>query len=157
MKNKINEKISNDQTVNDQRNHNKMNSDQIDKMLAEQYAAETRILESALLKAAGKTSWDEFPKESEEKIQEGYERLVARLKEKGEYRESTSESEVLEVRERFNRCEHEWNRTHRFLKPAVAAIAAVMITALAGMAVTADHQPLNMTVQAYQTSIPEEK
>ena len=37
----------------------------MDKLLEEQYAAETKILESALLKAAGKTSWEEFPEESE--------------------------------------------------------------------------------------------
>ena len=41
---------------------------QIDKILQEQYDVETKILESALLNAAGKTSWDEFPEESEEKI-----------------------------------------------------------------------------------------
>ena len=34
---------------------------QIDKMLQEQYGAETKILEFALLNAAGKNSWDEFP------------------------------------------------------------------------------------------------
>ena len=39
---------------------------QIDKILQEQYDTETKILESALLNAAGKTSWDEFPEESEE-------------------------------------------------------------------------------------------
>ena len=39
---------------------------QIDKILQEQYDAETKILESALLNVAGKTSWDEFPEESEE-------------------------------------------------------------------------------------------
>ena len=60
----------------------------MDKLLEEQYAAETKILESALLKAAGKTSWEEFPEESEEKVQREYDRLVARLKAKGEYREA---------------------------------------------------------------------
>ena len=157
MENKKNEKISDYQAVSDLSKHDKMDPEQIDKMLAEQYTAETRILESALLKAAGKTSWDEFPQESEEKIQEGYERLIARLKEKGEYRESVSESEIQNVQERFYRYEHEWNRTHRFLRPAAVAAAAVMLTALVGMAATADHQPLNATAQVYQISIPEEK
>ena len=41
---------------------------QIDKILQEQYDVETKILESALLNAAGKTSWDEFLEESEEGI-----------------------------------------------------------------------------------------
>ena len=49
---------------------------QIDKILQEQYDAETKILESALLNVAGKTSWDEFPEESEEKIRAGYDRLI---------------------------------------------------------------------------------
>lgn len=56
---------------------------QIDKILQEQYDTETQILESALLNAAGKTSWDEFPEESEEKIRAGYDRLITRLREKG--------------------------------------------------------------------------
>ena len=53
---------------------------QIDKILQEQYDAETKILESALLNVAGKTSWDEFPEESEEKIRAGYDRLITRLR-----------------------------------------------------------------------------
>ena len=67
-------------------------NEEIDRLLEEQYYAETKILESAILKAAGKSSWEEFPEESEEEIQQGYDRLIARLKEKGEYRESLSEN-----------------------------------------------------------------
>ena len=58
---------------------------QIDKILQEQYDAETKILESALLNVAGKTSWDEFPEESEEKIRAGYDRLITRLRETGDF------------------------------------------------------------------------
>ena len=67
-------------------------NEEIDRLLEEQYYAETKILESAILKAAGKSSWEEFPEESEGEIQQGYDRLIARLKEKGEYRESLSEN-----------------------------------------------------------------
>ena len=67
-------------------------NEEIDRLLEEQYYAETKILESAILKAAGKSSWEEFPEESEEEIQQGYDRVIARLKEKGEYRESLSEN-----------------------------------------------------------------
>lgn len=65
-------------------------NEEIDRLLEEQYHAETKILESAILKAAGKSSWEEFPEESEEEIQQGYDRLIAHLREKGEYRESLS-------------------------------------------------------------------
>ena len=75
MENKINKQTKNEE---------------IDRLLEEQYHAETKILESAILKAAGKSSWEEFPEESEEEIQQGYDRLIAHLKEKGEYRESLS-------------------------------------------------------------------
>ena len=61
---------------------------QIDKILQEQYDTETKILESALLNAAGKTSWDEFPEESEEKIRAGYDRLITRLRETGDFNEA---------------------------------------------------------------------
>ena len=61
---------------------------QIDKILQEQYDAETKILESALLNVAGKTSWDEFPEESEEKIRAGYDRLITRLRETGDFNEA---------------------------------------------------------------------
>ena len=86
MENKINAKITNGQY--DKRNQNSRTK-QMDKLLKEQYTAETKILETALLKAAGKSSWDEFPTESEEEIQEGYNRLITRLKENGEYREKS--------------------------------------------------------------------
>lgn len=174
-------------------------AEQIDKLLEEQYDAETRILESALLKAAGKESWDDFPQESEEKIQEGYDRLIARLKEKGEYRENPDEStksenvikteemsekvfsktavfgkeikesgriekaetkkieEIQKVRERFNKCENEWNRTHRLLKPAAAVVAAAMITALLGMTAIADTESLYEPQKAYEVSLLEKK
>ena len=61
---------------------------QIDKILQEQYDAETKILGSALLNVAGKTSWDEFPEESEEKIRAGYDRLITRLRETGDFNEA---------------------------------------------------------------------
>ena len=61
---------------------------QIDKILQEQYDVETKILESALLNVAGKTSWDEFPEESEEKIRAGYDRLITRLRETGDFNEA---------------------------------------------------------------------
>ena len=57
---------------------------QIDQILQEQYDAETKILESALLNVAGKTSWDEFPEESEEKIRAG----ITRLRETGDFNEA---------------------------------------------------------------------
>ncbi len=72
-------------------------NEEIDRLLEKQYYAETKILESAILKAAGKSSWEEFPEESEEEIQQGYDRLIARLKEKGEYRESLSENNDCNV------------------------------------------------------------
>ena len=40
-------------------------NEEIDRLLEEQYYAETKILESAILKAAGKSSWEEFLEESE--------------------------------------------------------------------------------------------
>ena len=176
MENKINKQTKNEE---------------IDRLLEEQYHAETKILESAILKAAGKSSWEEFPEESEEEIQQGYDRLIAHLKEKGEYRESLSadndcnaskvsricaetdkeidavrkaqeiEAEktesVKEVKENLGRFGYEWNKTHRILKPVAAVVAAAMLTALIGMSVTADFQLSDMSVQAYNTSIPEKK
>lgn len=168
MENKINRQTTNEE---------------IDRLLEEQYDAETEILESALLKAAGKSSWEEFPEESEEEIQQGYDRLIARLKEKGEYRESAPENsdhkvskvigisgkdaeetevvgkarKIKEVKESRARFDYEWNRTHRILKPAAAIVAAAMLTALIGMSVTADFQFSDMGTQAYYTAIPDKK
>ena len=132
----------------------------IDKLLEEQYAAETKILESALLKAAGKTSWEEFPEESEEKVQREYDRLVARLKAKGEYREAGSNAKaerLEETKKHLENFESEWNRTHRILRPVAAIVAAVMLTALTGMTVAADLQLQDETVQAGDTSFQKEK
>ena len=153
----------------------------------------------AILKAAGKSSWEEFPEESEEEIQQGYDRLIARLKEKGEYRESLSENndhnvskasricaetdkeidgvreageskareieaeetesvkEAKTVKENLIRLDYEWNKTHRILKPVAAVVAVAMLTALIGMSVTADFLFSDVSVQAYNTSIPEKK
>lgn len=129
----------------------KRNNRQIDKMLEEEYTAETRILESALLKAAGKTSWEEFPEESEEKIQEGYNRLIARLKEKGEYTEAmtgnetwnineasgpeSTEKVIKTVKEKLRRMDGEWKKIHRILKPSAVGVTILMLTMLAGMTV----------------------
>lgn len=162
MENKINAKITNGQY--DKRNQNSRTK-QMDKLLKEQYTAETKILETALLKAAGKSSWDEFLTESEEEIQEGYNRLITRLKENGEYREQlsgnrnlkTNEIEIPDTRENLDRYRYEWNRTHRFLKPAAVVAATVMITVLAGMSATADCQPLKDAVQGYHTVSAEKK
>lgn len=168
-------------------------NEEIDRLLEEQYYAETKILESAILKAAGKSSWEEFPEESEEEIQQGYDRLIARLKEKGEYRESLSENndhnvskasricaetdkeidgvreageskareieaeETESVKENLIRLDYEWNKTHRILKPVAAVVAVAMLTALIGMSVTADFLFSDVSVQAYNTSIPEKK
>ena len=75
---------------------------QIDKILQEQYDAETKTLESALLNAAGKTSWDEFPEESEEKIRAGYDRLITRLRETGDFNEAGLKRQEAPGRQRKN-------------------------------------------------------
>lgn len=170
MKNKINGKIKNDQKIQSNKYVQKRQAEQIDKLLEEQYDKETGILETALLKAAGKETWDDFPQESEEKIQEGYDRLIARLKEKGEYREIPAESrkpenviepekieEIQKVRERFGKCENEWNRTHRILRPAAAVVAAAMITALLGMTVIAETDSFYESQEACEVSLLEKK
>lgn len=126
---------------------------QIDKILQEQYDAETKILESALLNVAGKTSWDEFPEESEEKIRAGYDRLITRLRETGDFNEAArAAKEKLEI------LEYDWNRTHRILKSAAAAVAVVMLTALVGMTAIADCRYPDKNTQTYQkTSVFEKK
>ena len=126
---------------------------QIDKILQEQYDAETKILESALLNVAGKTSWDEFPEESEEKIRAGYDRLITRLRETGDFNEAArAAKEKLEI------LEYDWNRTHRILKSAAAAVAVVMLTALVGMTAIADYRYPDKNTQTYQkTSVFEKK
>lgn len=65
------EKLSRKVKYYEEQNRYTDKNQQIDKILQEQYDAETKILESALLNVAGKTSWDEFPEESEEKIRRG--------------------------------------------------------------------------------------
>ena len=97
---------------------------QIDKILQEQYDTETKILESALLNAAGKTSWDEFPEESEEKIRAGYDRLITRLRETGDFNEAARAEKTGSTRaakEKLESLEYDGNRTHRILKSAAAA------------------------------------
>ena len=109
---------------------------QIDKILQEQYDAETKILESALLNVAGKTSWDEFPEESEEKIRAGYDRLITRLRETGDFNEAARAEKTGSTgaaKEKLESLEYDGNRTHRILKSAAAAVAVVMLTALVGM------------------------
>lgn len=195
-------KIKNDQKIQSNEYGQIRQAEQIDKLLEEQYDAETRILESALLKAAGKKSWDDFPQESEKKIQEGYDRLIAHLKEKGEYRDNPAEStkpenvinpeempekvfsktavfgteikesgriekagktetkkieEIRKVRERFDKCENEWNRTHRILKPVAAVVAAAMITVLLGMTAIADTESFYEPQEASEISFLEKK
>ena len=126
---------------------------QIDKILQEQYDTETKILESALLNAAGKTSWDEFPEESEEKIRAGYDRLITRLRETGDFNEA-----ARAAKEKLESLEYDGNRTHRILKSAAAAVAVVMLTALVGMTAIADCRYPDKNTQTYQkTSVFEKK
>ena len=134
---------------------------QIDKILQEQYDAETKILESALLNVAGKTSWDEFPEESEEKIRAGYDRLITRLRETGDFNEAARAEKTGSTRaakEKLEILEYDWNRTHRILKSAAAAVAVVMLTALVGMTAIADCRYPDKNTQTYQkTSVFEKK
>ena len=134
---------------------------QIDKILQEQYNAETKILESALLNVAGKTSWDEFPEESEEKIRAGYDRLITRLRETGDFNEAARAEKTGSTRaakEKLESLEYDGNRTHRILKSAAAAVAVVMLTALVGMTAIADYRYPDKNTQTYQkTSVFEKK
>ena len=134
---------------------------QIDKILQEQYDAETKILESALLNVAGKISWDEFPEESEEKIRAGYDRLITRLRETGDFNEAARAEKTGSTRaakEKFESLEYDGNRTHRILKSAAAAVAVVMLTALVGMTAIADYRYPDKNTQTYQkTSVFEKK
>lgn len=126
---------------------------QIDKILQEQYDAETKILESTLLNAAGKTSWDEFSEESEEKIRAGYDRLITRLRETGDFNEAARAEKTGSTRaakEKLEILEYDWNRTHRILKSAAAAVAVVMLTALVGMTAIADCRYPDKNTQTYQ-------
>ena len=134
---------------------------QIDKMLQEQYGAETKILEFALLNAAGKNSWDEVPEESEERIRAGYDRLLTRLRERGDFNEA-AEAEKTEstraAKEKFESLEYDWNRTHRILRSAAAALAVVMLTALVGMTAIADYRyPDKNTQTHHKKSVFEKK
>ena len=107
---------------------------QIDKILQEQYNAETKILESALLNVAGKISWDEFPEESEEKIRAGYDRLITRLRETGDFNEAARAEKTG------------------------STVAVVMLTALVGMTAIADCRYPDKNTQTYQkTSVFEKK
>lgn len=133
---------------------------QIDKILQEQYDAETKILESALLNAAGKTSWDEFSEESEEKIRAGYDRLITRLRETGDFNEAARAEKTGSTRaakEKLESLEYDWNRTHRILKSAAAAVAVVMLTALVGMTAIADYRYPDKNTQTYQKTSVFEK
>lgn len=134
---------------------------QIDKILQEQYDTETKILESALLNAAGKTSWDEFPEESEEKIRAGYDRLITRLRETGDFNEAARAEKTGSTgaaKEKLESFEYDGNRTHRILKSAAAAVAVVMLTALVGMTAIADCRYPDKNTQTYQkTSVFEKK
>ena len=134
---------------------------QIDKILQEQYNAETKILESALLNVAGKISWDEFPEESEEKIRAGYDRLITRLRETGDFNEAARAEKTGSTRaakEKLESLEYDGNRTHRILKSAAAAVAVVMLTALVGMTAIADYRYPDKNTQTYQkTSVFEKK
>lgn len=133
---------------------------QIDKILQEQYDTETKILESALLNAAGKTSWDEFPEESEEKIRAGYDRLITRLRETGDFNEAARAEKTGSTRaakEKLESLEYDGNRTHRILKSAAAAVAVVMLTALVGMTAIADCRYPDKNTQTYQKTSVFEK
>ena len=133
---------------------------QIDKILQEQYDAETKILESALLNVAGKTSWDEFPEESEEKIRAGYDRLITRLRETGDFNEAARAEKTGSTRaakEKLEILEYDWNRTHRILKSAAAAVAVIMLTALVGMTAIADCRYPDKNTQTYQKTSVFEK
>lgn len=133
---------------------------QIDKILQEQYDAETKILGSALLNVAGKTSWDEFPEESEEKIRAGYDRLITRLRETGDFNEAARAEKTGSTRaakEKLESLEYDGNRTHRILKSAAAAVAVVMLTALVGMTAIADCRYPDKNTQTYQKTSVFEK
>ena len=106
-----------------------------------------------MLNVAGKTSWDEFPEESEEKIRAGYDRLITRLRETGDFNEAARAEKTGSTRaakEKLESLEYDGNRTHRILKSAAAAVAVVMLTALVGMTAIADCRYPDKNTQTYQ-------
>ena len=106
---------------------------QIDKILQEQYDAETKILD----------------------------RLITRLRETGDFNEAARAEKTGSTRaakEKLEILEYDWNRTHRILKSAAAAVAVVMLTALVGMTAIADCRYPDKNTQTYQkTSVFEKK
>ena len=112
-----------------------------------------------MLNVAGKTSWDEFPEESEEKIRAGYDRLITRLRETGDFNEAARAEKTGSTgaaKEKLESLEYDGNRTHRILKSAAAAVAVVMLTALVGMTAIADYRYPDKNTQTYQkTSVLE--
>lgn len=74
-----------------------------------------------------------------------------------ENRNTEKLKQIQEVKENFDGCQNEWNRTHRFLKPAAAVAAAAMFTALVGMTIIADSESWYTPVNSEETSFPEKK
>ena len=116
---------------------------QIDKILQEQYDVETKILESALLNVAGKTSWDEFPEESEEKIRAGYDRLITRLRETGDFNEAARAEKTGSTgaaKEKLESLEYDGNRTHRILEICSCRSGSSYVDCAGGMTAIADYR-----------------
>ena len=93
-------------------------------------------------------------------LQEQYD-AETRLRETGDFNEAARAEKTGSTRaakEKLEILEYDWNRTHRILKSAAAAVAVVMLTALVGMTAIADCRYPDKNTQTYQkTSVFEKK
>lgn len=101
-----------------------------------------------------------FRKNPRRRSEAGYDRLITRLRETGDFNEAARAEKTGSTRaakEKLESLEYDGNRTHRILKSAAAAVAVVMLTALVGMTAIADCRYPDKNTQTYQKTSVFEK
>lgn len=115
----------------------KTSNEEIDQLLKSKYMEEVELIESSLCKTQENMPIIKPYKESEEKIKEGYDKLVASLKRKEQYRYEISYAE----RER-------WEKIHNKIKMSGFILAVILTVLMFGMIEKTDMQSVCDIIKA---------
>ncbi|MDD7218488.1 MAG: hypothetical protein PUI16_00590 [Clostridia bacterium] len=115
----------------------KTSNEEIDHLLESKYMEEAELIESSLRKTQENRPFVKPYKESEEKIKEGYDKLVASLKRKEQYRYEICCKE-----------KEKWEKNHKKIKMSGFILVFILFVLMFGMIEKTDMQSVCDTIKA---------
>lgn len=121
-------------------------NDEAEQLLEEQFLKESAEIESGLYASARKQNIETSFVESLEKRKEGYERLIARLRETGKYREENTREfwhvRIEKIREEFTANRVNSAREYAYAQNGAATVMVIVVLLMAGMLLHIDIERL---------------